>query len=224
MENGSGSVGLAECLEGEGSGGSAEEVGDDVEPDAGRGGEFHDGDADGDGGVEGTTGDVADGESAGHDGHADGEAVEGVAGVGLGGGDVEDDVGEGEGEEEFSEEGLGDIGDGSAFSGFAGEERGGCGGGGSAEDLGDPVGEDVLGVAFTAEEDGEGDGWVVVSAGDVAACEDHDHEGCADGEGRDDASLAREHGAADGEDEEECADEFGDVFVHGVERGDGSVL
>ena len=224
MECGSGSVGLAERLEGEGGGGTAEEVGDDVEPDAGWGGEFHDGDADGDGWVEGTTGDVADGEGAGHDGHADGETVEGIAGVGLGGGDIEDDVGEGEGEEEFSEEGLGDVGDGSAFAGFAGEERGGCGGGGSAEDLGDPVREDVLGVAFPAEEDGEGDGWVVVCAGDVATGEDHDHEGGSDGEGRDDAGLACEDGAADGEDEEECADEFGDVFVHGVELDSVRIL
>ena len=213
-DGGSGGVFAAESLEGDGGDGTTEEVGGDVEPDAGWGGEFHDGGTDGDGWVEGATGDVADGEGAGHDGHADGEAVERIAGVGLGGGGIEDDPGEGEGEEEFGDEGLGDVGDGGGVTGFSGEESGGGGGGDGSEDLGTPVGNDVLGVAFTAEEDSEGDGWVVMGAGDVAAGVDHDHEGCSDGEWGDDAGSSGEDRAADGEDEEEGADEFGDVFVH----------
>ena len=82
----------------EGSGGTAEEVGDDVEPDAGWGGEFHDGDADGDGWVEGTAGDVADGEGTGHDGHADGQSVEGIVCGALGGGGIHHHVCQCEGE------------------------------------------------------------------------------------------------------------------------------
>ena len=60
--------------------------------------------------------------------------------------------------------------------------------------------------------DGEGDGGIIVRAGDMAAGVDHDHEGQADdnpGEG----ALGKD-GMADGLDEEESPDEFDDEFVH----------
>ena len=55
-----------------------------------------------------------------------------------------------------------------------------------------------------------------MSAGNVAAGEDHDHEGGADGEWRDDPGRAGNDGATDREDEEEGTDEFCDVFFHEV--------
>jgi hypothetical protein len=89
--------------------------------------------------------------------------------------------------------------------------------------LGDPVGEEVAFGKDAAEEGGEGDGGIEMAAGDVSAGEDHDHEDAANGDGREGGAAADGH--ADGEDEEEGADEFDSVFFHGGEQdGKGAEL
>ena len=80
-------------------------------------------------------------------------------------------------------------------------------------ELGKPVGRDVPGRAFAAQEHGEGDGGVEMPARHMAAGEDHDHERGADGERGERRAAA--HGHADGEHEEEGADELDEVFFHG---------
>ena len=83
------------------------------------------------------------------------------------------------------------------------------------EQLGDPVGHHVFRVAFSAQPDGERDGGVKMSARDVPAGEDHDHENRTDRDrGQRGAGTNR---CAHGEDEEEGADEFDEVFFHEVE-------
>ena len=148
----------------------------------------------------------------GHD-HADGGAVEAVAGGALGGGHVEDHPGKGEGAEELGPGGTEGLGEGgfAACAAEMGDEEGGDHGAG---DLGGEVGEDVGLGQFPAQPDGEGNGGIVVGAGDVAAGVDHDHEGQADDEGG--VRGIGHRRIADGLNEEESPDEFGDEFVHGL--------
>jgi len=80
--------------------------------------------------------------------------------------------------------------------------------------LGHPVGHDVLRVALAPDEHGERDRGIKVSAGNVSAGENHDHQGRADGQWSEVRVTA--HGHADGEDEKERADEFNEVFFHEV--------
>jgi hypothetical protein len=192
---------------------AASHVGGEVDPNVRGVNEFHRYQAEGDGGVEGAAGDATDGEGASHHRHADGQSVEGIAGVAFGGGGVEDDVGEGEGEEEFGDQRGGDV---FHFHRFAGADQE-HGGGGCEEpggDLRNHVRSDVFGLAFAAGPDGEGDGGVVVRGGNVAAGENHDHESGADGERRDDAGGPGDDRATDCENQKKCPDEFGYVFVH----------
>lgn len=210
------SVEAVDLAVGEGGDGGAGEFRNQIHAELGEGLEAHDEDAEADGGVEGAAGNAADGDRADEDGEADGEAVEGVAHGGLGGGGVEDDPAQGEGEEELDDEGAearvsGD--DGGIDAAFE-ENVDETGGGGAGDELRNPIREDVFLVAAAAEKGGEGDGGVEVSAGDVAAGEDHDHEDRTDGDGGEGRALADSE--ADGEHEEERADELDDVFFHGV--------
>jgi hypothetical protein len=58
-----------------------------------------------------------------------------------------------------------------------------------------------------------------MAAGDMTAGENHHHERGADGERGERAGIRRNHRAADGENEEERADKFDEVFFH---RGGGA--
>src|SRR5262249_39282060 len=82
-------------------------------------------------------------------------------------------------------------------------------------ELGDCVGDGVFEGNPAADQDGERDGGVEMTARDVGAGEDHDHEGSADGEGRDDARRAGGDGAAEGGEEGEGAEELCGVIAHG---------
>ena len=158
---------------------------------------------------------AADRERAGHDRHADGQSVEGIAGGALGGGGIHHHVSQREGEQKLRHESRRDILDLHRRAALADQEDRHQRGHDAGGHLGHPVGNDVLGFTAAADEHGQGDGGIVVRAGDVAAGEDHDHQRRADGQRRNDAGRARNDGAADGEHEEERADEFSDVFVHG---------
>jgi len=80
--------------------------------------------------------------------------------------------------------------------------------------LSQPVWDNVFHLQFSTNENGECDCWIEVPARNVAAGEDHNHENCADGERRDNAGRAGDDSAPDGENEEEGADEFRDIFSH----------
>ena len=53
-----------------------------------------------------------------------------------------------------------------------------------------------------------------MAAGDVTTRENHDHQCRANGQRSNHASRSGNNRAADGEDEEERADKFRDVFFH----------
>src|SRR5205814_4614681 len=132
----------------------------------------------------------------------------------LGGGGVEDHVNQRKSEEEFGEHGGSDRrrhrlhGD----SGF--EELHHHGGHDRAQDLKTHVGNDILGVASTANPHAQGHGRIVMSAGDVTAGENHDHQCRANRQRRNDSVSAINHRAADRQHEKESSNEFGQVFFH----------
>src|ERR1700690_1188146 len=201
-------------LEGESGDDSAKKFGDEEDPDAGPGGETHDGDTDGDAGIERATRDVADGESAGHDGHADGEAVEGISSGTFGGGGVEDDEDEREGEKEFGEECGESLQTPRSDDGAALEEFHDDGGDNGANNLSDPIGGKILGLKLSAQPDAQGNRGIVVPAGNMPAGENHDHEGRADAQGSEPACAWGDDGAANGQDQKKRANRFDQIFSH----------
>src|SRR6185369_8067647 len=131
------------------------------------------------------------------------------------GGDVEDDVGESERADEFRDQGGQDVQVGGVAAAgrftFQVKDDEGCGQG--ADDLGDHVGNDICLGATSAQPDGQGDGGVIMRAGDVAAGVDHDHQGQADRQRREGRSRVDDvH--TDGQDQKECADKFYEIFFH----------
>src|SRR5205823_4121521 len=76
----------------------------------------------------------------------------------------------------------------------------------------DHIRYDIPGRAASADPNSEGDGRVVVRAGDMATGKDHDHEHRANGK-RSHAKVNQD-GAADGQNQKKRADEFLDVPVH----------
>ncbi len=80
--------------------------------------------------------------------------------------------------------------------------------------LGGDVGKNFGFGEFAPEPDGQGDGGIVMGAGDVAAGVDHDHEHQSNGQ-RAEGALGK-RGVAHSLDEKKGADEFDDKFVHGL--------
>lgn len=180
--------------------------------------------------VEGATGDTADGGGTSEDDHADAEAVEEVGALARVG-DVEDDEGQSEGEDEFGEEGtahelrsradgvrVGDVG-------AALEKHGDEAGAEGTTALAEQVAGELEALVLLGEPDGECDGGVEVAAGDVAEGEDHCHEHEANGDevdvgfGMSGNDVVVHVDEGDGEHEEEGAEGLGQVVgEEGVER------
>src|ERR1700738_4708674 len=83
---------------------SAQEIGDEEYPELRPGDHSHDGDAHGHGRVEGADSHAAHGKGAGKNGETNGKTIEGVSRGCFGGGGVDDDEDQGEGEEKLGEQ------------------------------------------------------------------------------------------------------------------------
>ena len=201
-------------LESEGGNGSADQIRDNVDPNLGELYQLHHARAHGYGRVEGAAGDGADGECADHHGHTDGQPVEGVVRRAFGSGDVEHNESERKSEDKLRYERCGNIRNLHWSAALAAKEDGDKAGNHAGRDLRDPIWDHIFRREFASQKNAERDGRIEMSPGDVSGSEDHDHERRADGQRGDNAGRARNDGAADGEDEEERADKFCDVFVH----------
>ena len=199
---------------GEGGDGSAGQIRDNVDPNLGEVYQLHHAGAHGHGRVERAAGDGADRECADHHGHADGQPVEGVVRRAFGRGDVEHNESERKSEDKLRDERCRNIRNLHRSAALAAKEDGDKGGNHTGRELRDPIWDHIFCRAFASQENGERDGRIEMSPGDVSGGEDHDHERCADRQRGDHTGRAGDDGAADGEDEEERADKFCDVFVH----------
>ena len=80
--------------------------------------------------------------------------------------------------------------------------------------MGAKVRDDVNGIAFAADPDAEGDGWIEVSARDMAAGENHHGEGRTNCERSHGSGTGGDYRHADREDEKERTDELDQIFFH----------
>lgn len=207
-------VGRIQEFEGQSSDEGAREFRDDVNPNVREIDQLHQREAERDGGIKRAARDCSDGERADHHRHADGQAVERIAGSVFGGGRIQDNKSERESEEKLGHENQRDVLDFHRHAALAHEKEGDERRGDAGEELRHPVGNHVLRIATPSNKNGQRDRRIEVATGDVPSDVNHDHERATDRERRDDASRAGNDGAADGEDEEKSADKFCEVFFH----------
>src|ERR1700680_831528 len=140
-------------LESEGGNGSAGQIRDNVDPNLGEVYQLHHARAHGYGRVKGAAGNGADGECANHDGHTDGQPVEGVVRRALGRGDIEHDKSERKSEDKLRYQGCGNIRNLHRSAALAAKEDGHQRGDYTSRDLRDPIWDHIFRWAFAAQKD-----------------------------------------------------------------------
>ena len=190
------------------------EIADEIKPEIRFGSQAHHGDTDGNGGIERAAGNTAERKGHRRDREADREAVIGIARRGFRRSDVQNDVAKRERADEFRDERVADIRVASRESGTAFKLQREQSGGRSPKHLRDEIKRHIAGAAAPAQPDRNGDCRIVVTARDVSARIDHDHQRCTDGERRQIAGAGIDDRHADGQNEKESADEFNEILFH----------